>query len=791
MKKQYLIPDIKKALVIFSSLFGFLSLYAQYTLSDEDVTMSSGRIMTCSYNFAIKNIIIPDTLDNQAVKSILTKGSGQLGVFAGKGITRIELPPTLTYIGGNAFMGNELDTIIFTSEANLESIGDYAFSNNKFTSLNLSHWPRLKSIGDDAFSANQLESVNFTHDSLIRIGHGAFRNNDLAIVDFSDCKVLSQIGNYSFFNNKISAVNFSNCTALNWIGVDAFRANNLSEVDFSDCSELVIIRENAFIENTSLTSFTLPTIADNKFENWIDENGTVLADNAVITDFSKMYNAVIPYTLKDDDVLMSGNWIGVVTLDSKYTHITIPSVLDGKEVQYTANITPGYSSNLNYIGVFGNRNIVSIKFPATMIQIGTNAFRNNPVIDLDFSDCKNLRTINKDAFYNNKLSEIVLSPCVNLTTIMNYAFKNDKLTEYDLPVLDTTNFTFIHWYENSATETPHVGPAKISSAYMAKYLWKPDITFIVTSDGSDRIEGATVILNNFDTLITNEKGEVYFNNTPSNSSFSYKVTKPNYSYENGSFETTTYNRTITCYIQPLGEVVVFNVSNGKDQVEGATVKLDNYGEVLTDTSGRAIFPNVMADTTIKFSVSKTGYYFSSGTISVESDSITKNITLDFITYDITFIVSNAETEIEGAIVELEGYKNFKTDNNGVVVFKEVLPAKDISYSISAQGHESKVDSLTITDKNLTEKVTLNKIPTSSLEDIYPEENISIFPNPASTMLIIKNPAQQEISIFTINGNLKKRIENPDYEQIINASTFENGTYIIHIGEETFTITICR
>lgn len=46
------------------------NLKAQYILTDDDVEVTDGIITKCTYGFAIKDIIIPDTLDGQPVIGI-------------------------------------------------------------------------------------------------------------------------------------------------------------------------------------------------------------------------------------------------------------------------------------------------------------------------------------------------------------------------------------------------------------------------------------------------------------------------------------------------------------------------------------------------------------------------------------------------------------------------------------------------------------------------------------------------------------------------------------------------
>src|SRR5690554_6243733 len=124
---------IFKQIILLSILvLGFISSFAQqYTLQDTDVTVVDGVITNCTYDFSIKNIKIPDTLNNQRIIGIMDggyhDGSFYEGVFNNKKIETLILPNTLEFIGDYAFQRNSfLDSIYLSS--NLKRIGKEAFS---------------------------------------------------------------------------------------------------------------------------------------------------------------------------------------------------------------------------------------------------------------------------------------------------------------------------------------------------------------------------------------------------------------------------------------------------------------------------------------------------------------------------------------------------------------------------------------------------------------------------------------------------------------------------------------
>ncbi|MCT4638076.1 MAG: leucine-rich repeat domain-containing protein, partial [Bacteroidales bacterium] len=116
----------------------FTAKAQQYTLTDADVVVSNGVITSCSYNFTVKDIIIPETLDGQTIHSIGTS------VFKEKGIIKVKLPNTLTAIHQDAFRANKLTEVIIPN--NVTSIGKYAFAYNTINNLTLNN--KLTTLGN-------------------------------------------------------------------------------------------------------------------------------------------------------------------------------------------------------------------------------------------------------------------------------------------------------------------------------------------------------------------------------------------------------------------------------------------------------------------------------------------------------------------------------------------------------------------------------------------------------------------------------------------------------------------
>ncbi len=97
--------------LLFTFNFSLVTVTAQYTLTDDDVVVTNGTIESCSYDFTVKDIIIPQTLDGQTVTGIADGRDFDDGVFYNKGIVTVQLPATLEHIGDFAFAENNLTSV--------------------------------------------------------------------------------------------------------------------------------------------------------------------------------------------------------------------------------------------------------------------------------------------------------------------------------------------------------------------------------------------------------------------------------------------------------------------------------------------------------------------------------------------------------------------------------------------------------------------------------------------------------------------------------------------------------
>lgn len=161
----------------------------------------------------------------------------------------------LTYIGLCAFSyAIQLRNIVFPES--LERIGNGAFSHTALTEVDLSGCPALEIIEPTAFdNCASLQKINLSGCSqLTTIGEDVCRmcySLDTLILD--QCTSLASIGNGAFLQNPIKTLDFSDCRSLKEIAYNAFwGCKSLKSVNFEGCTELNFIENNAFGNCTSL-----------------------------------------------------------------------------------------------------------------------------------------------------------------------------------------------------------------------------------------------------------------------------------------------------------------------------------------------------------------------------------------------------------------------------------------------------------------------------------------------------------------------------------------------------------
>jgi len=227
------------------------------------------------YRGSNQEVVIPDNINGRSVTSI---GASAFGppVLSPKyyKFTSVNIPASVTSIGGNAFRDNLLTNIIIPEGVTF--IGDGAFANNRLTSVNIP--ARVTSIRNSVFEKNQLTSVTIPL-GITSIGERAFANNQLTSVTIPSG--VTSIGKGAFAENQLTNVTIPEGVAS--IGVEAFEGNQLTSITIPASATSIGINAlgdtllNYYLFNGDLLAGTY----ENRNNQWY-RNGTALVTPAIL-----------------------------------------------------------------------------------------------------------------------------------------------------------------------------------------------------------------------------------------------------------------------------------------------------------------------------------------------------------------------------------------------------------------------------------------------------------------------------------------------------------------------------
>lgn len=188
----------------------------------------------------VDNITIPATKNGVALTTIGSNAFSSVGL-----VGHIEIPETVTYIGGDAFAFNKLTSL--TLHEGLKTISTGAFRSNYLTEINIPN--SVTSIGNYPFNLNSVEG-----EAALTYGVKTTGGTDYSkIVGYAGGRV----------NSTITIPIEVNGTKLLNITSNAFTDSNLTAVYLPSLSEIVpngsykglTIENNAFVRNKIPASF--------------------------------------------------------------------------------------------------------------------------------------------------------------------------------------------------------------------------------------------------------------------------------------------------------------------------------------------------------------------------------------------------------------------------------------------------------------------------------------------------------------------------------------------------------
>ena len=776
---------------------------AQYTLTDDDVVVTSGYITSCSYNFEQTDIIIPDTLDNQRVRKIKDGAGNIRGVFENKGITSVSLPSTIEYIGRYAFYKNEITSISLDSCTKLRRIESGAFrdnplpgwtlpANEEYPSLNWKDgYGQTYLPGDsvtDFYTTLRVPIVYKLKDGNVKIENGIikscsynFEYIDIILPDtIQDQKVIGIKGFSSGYDAVFAYKRIATLVlpaTLEYIGVNAFSNNSLSELDLSQCVNLLRIESRAF-DNNHFNKLVLPTHIEYFESGWKDGPGNHYIGQDTIENFETIYYIPVPHTLTDEDVVVEDGIIQSCSYSFIYGEITIPDTLDGQ-------LVTGIADKPQADGVFSIKLFTGISLPPSIEFIGDNAFLYNLISEIELGELANLVSIGRSAFDMNELSSLDLSGCEKLSSIGPHAFSSNGLLQLDLSECTSLISIGAFAFDNNNISTLDLSGLKIS------YI--DENAFSTNAISNLKLDNCTSLKRiGDDAFIFNEISHFDFNGLDSLKfigvyafaennidSIDFSACPSLDTIGTGAFASSNLLKIDFTGCSNLSYIgnTVFHSQHIEEIDLSSCTSLQYIGSNafhFTEMAGFSLPIPILPGKEFAYWKDDLDQYYTGGQW---VDDLTLSYTAEFGKgYIIKFIITDGENPVEGAEVALSGYGELTTDENGIAEFTTLLPQSNIEYSVSADGFQLTTGTVTVVDSDITESLTLLISGISEQEERLPW----FYPNPANSYVILNVDAGEILSITDASGRIVYSEQVNTNPTIIPISHLDRGLYLIKV-----------
>jgi gliding motility-associated-like protein len=317
---------------------------------------------------------------------------------------------------------------------------------------------------------------------------------------------------------------------------------------------------------------------------------------------------------------------------------------------------------------------------------------------------------------NDKIAAFAGSDCRGVAQPITYFPESDRYLAHLLVYSNNVSGDSItlYMYDHSTGDIVEVAKklAFVSNAtygnaddpYLSRNSY--NIQFVIESSESP-LQNARVELDGYGTKYTDESGIVtYYDVFPSDSIAYFVSAEGHEDYSNSlSLVDGDIVRTVDMALESYD--VAFHLTDGILPVGGLKVELEGYGFKETNVYGKVVFPNVIVEDSIPFTISGYGYYSYEGTINVVGEAITRKVTLTKTAYNLSFEVSDKDAQLSSVSISCvvsddekiydfinnELPDKFKTTGNGLWTVDSGTPFQG-EYSIkSGVLHDNQVSKI--------------------------------------------------------------------------------------------------
>ena len=356
---------------------------------------------------SVESIVLPESLT-----------AIQAEAFAYSALKQITIPADVTFIGREAFAYTDITELTFAKKAKLTVIEQYAFEGTKkLTYVNLPE--SLTTLGTGVFLGSGLQSVEFAKKiQLQEIPQRAFAETKLTSVVLPDSVILV---NHNAFNNvqTLKSVTFGKNDGIRLMS-NAFYHTGLESLHIP--ANVTYIGEYCFVALGNLKEFTV----DAKNPNYMAEDGLLFSKDGrklIAVPAGRTGSLTVP---KSVETIGFGAFEG-----SKLSEILFHA---------DANIL-----TFGYRAFFKAENITTITIPKSVVSIDYYAFAYcENLREVIFVEGNQLKGIYEGAFCGDANLESIMLPD-SIVEISDFAFYGcSKITK--VPISDTSKLKGIYDY---------------------------------------------------------------------------------------------------------------------------------------------------------------------------------------------------------------------------------------------------------------------------------------------------------------------------------------------------------
>ena len=356
---------------------------------------------------SVQSIVLPNSL-----KAI------QAEAFAYSALKNITIPADVTFIGREAFAYTDIESLTFSKNAKITVIEQYAFAGTKkLTAVSLPE--SLTTMGSGVFMGSGLQQVAFAKKiALEEISQKAFAETKLTAVTLPDSVTLV---NHNAFNNvqTLRSVTFGQKENIRLMS-NAFYRTGLTSLHIPE--NVTYIGEYCFVALGNLTEFTV----DKKNPNYMAEDGLLLSKDGrklIAVPAGRTGSLMVPLRVEE---------IGFGAFEeSKLTEVLFH--------EDTNILTFGYRA------FFKANNITTITIPKSVVSIDYYAFAYcENLREVIFAEGNQLKGIYEGAFCGDINLETITLPD-SIVELSDFAFYGcSKITK--LPISESNQIKGIYDY---------------------------------------------------------------------------------------------------------------------------------------------------------------------------------------------------------------------------------------------------------------------------------------------------------------------------------------------------------